>query len=345
MITLKELAQKSNVSIATVSNILNGKTNVSIETRDRVLKIVKETGYKPNYMARGLRASSTKTIGLLIDDITEFSSPQIVNGIMSILEGKGYRTILENLRFYSKWGHGWEKTSDYKKSIESALEEFISIKTDGIIYISGHARNISVIPSSIKIPVVVCYAFTNRPDTPFIMIDDENAAYTITSHLLNNKCKKIGVITGALDNIHSQKRIEGYKKALKEHNIEYDESIVKNGDWSLESGYENCKKLLEERPDICSIFCFNDMMAVGAYNYLNEKGIIPGKDISIAGFDNREITAFLNPPLTTMEIPLTEVGERAANIILDMINQKTITNKEVYIPCKLIDRKSVIKDK
>ncbi|MBR1639469.1 MAG: LacI family DNA-binding transcriptional regulator [Treponema sp.] len=345
MITLKELSQKSGVSIATVSNILNGKSNVSDETRKRVLEIIKETGYKPNFMARGLRASSTKTIGLIVDDITEFSSPQIINGIMSKLEEKGYRTILENLRFYTKWGHGWENTEDYKKAIDSAFQEFIAIKTDGIIYVSGHAREISDIPQKVQIPLVVCYAFTERENTPFIMIDDEDAAFQMTEHLLGNRKKKIAVITGTESNIHTIKRLQGYKKALQAHGIEYDESIIKTGDWSDNSGYENCRILLKENEKLSALFCFNDMMAAGAYRYLNEAGLIPGKDISVAGFDNRDIAAFLNPPLTTMEIPLFLIGENAAQTILDKINSKNGNEQNLYIQCKLIDRNSVIKDK
>ena len=345
MITLKELAERSNVSIATVSNILNGKTNVSETTRKRVLKIIKETGYKPNYMARGLRASSTKTIGLIIDDISEFSSPAIINGIMEYLESKGYKTILENLRFYSKWGHGWEFTTDYKRTIEAAIEEFSIIKTDGIIYVAGHARDISVLPLSLNIPLVISYAFTTRPDIPFIMIDDVDAAFTMTEHLIERNCRKIGLITGTPDNIHTIKRLEGYKKALEKHGIPYDEALVRTGNWHSESGYEECKNLLQACPELSAIFCFNDIMAAGAYKYLNETGRIPGKDVSIAGFDNRDISSFMTPPLTTMEIPLGTVGERAAATILEMINGKEDFNQKIYIPCKLIDRDSVIKDK
>ncbi|MCR4630741.1 MAG: LacI family transcriptional regulator [Treponema sp.] len=345
MITLKELAIRSNVSIATVSNILNGKSNVSKETRERVMQIIKETGYKPNYMARGLRASSTKTIGLIVDDITEFSTPKIIDGIMSELEKKGYRTILENLRFYTKWEHGEEKIRQYKQDLNSAIQEFQAIKTDGIIYVAGHAHNISDIPEALDLPLTVCYAFTEREDTPFIMIDDTDAAFKMTEHLIKNGSKKIGVITGKKENIHTQKRLEGYKRALQANGIVFDEKIIKEGDWEQNSGYENCAKLLKESPQLSAIFCFNDMMAAGAYIYLNEKGITPGKDISIAGFDNRDISAFLNPPLTTMEIPLFSIGETAAQIILDMIENKTPSEQKNYIPCTLIDRKSVRIDK
>ena len=351
MITLKEIAEQGKVSIATVSNILNGKTNVSEETRERVLKIIKETGYKPNYMARGLRAASTKTIGLIVDDISEFSSPTIINGIMARLEANGYKTILENLRFYSKWGHDWEHTDAYKQSIEAAIEEFSIIKTDGIIYVAGHAREITELPSSLQVPLVICYAFTKREGTPCIMIDDKSAAFAMTEHFIENKQFKIGVITGAANNIHTDERLEGYKMALAAHNISFDNRLVKTGNWYSNSGYEGCKALLSDFPDLSAIFCFNDIMAAGVYKYLNETGRKPGKDISVTGFDNRDISTLVMPPLTTMEIPLFSVGETGAQTLLDMIKEKSedadakFDNKKIYIPCTLIDRNSVIKNK
>ena len=107
MVTLKEIAEKCSVSITTVSNILNGKSNVSERTKERVLQVIKETGYRPNYMARGLRAARTNSVGIIIDDLTEFSSTGIIDGIMSYFDEHNYKAILENLRFYSKWGTKW----------------------------------------------------------------------------------------------------------------------------------------------------------------------------------------------------------------------------------------------
>ena len=118
MVTLKKIAELCSVSITTVSNILNGKSNV----------------YKPNYMARGLRASKTNTLGIIIDDLTEFSSPQIIDGIMSFCEENNYKAILENLRFYSKWGTKWYHNQGYKVAVQQAIEEFSSIKISNFTF-------------------------------------------------------------------------------------------------------------------------------------------------------------------------------------------------------------------
>ena len=126
MITLKELAARCNVSIATVSNILNGKSNVSQKTKERVLKLVKETGYRPNYMARTLRARKTNTVGLIIDDIGAFSSPLLVEGVLDTLEEKGYKAIIETLRLYTKWDNKPD-SAEYKKIVNASVEEMLSI--------------------------------------------------------------------------------------------------------------------------------------------------------------------------------------------------------------------------
>ena len=180
MITLKQLADRCNVSIATVSNILNGKANVGEETRQRVLEVIKETGYSPNFMARGLRANKTNTIGLIVEDLTAFSSPYIIEGIMSLLEEKGYRTVLENLRLYTKHKDSWENKKEFTKIVNTALNQMIAIKVDGIIYIAGHARNIYIDTSSLKLPFVMAYAFPEKNTIQSINIDDIDSAFQMT---------------------------------------------------------------------------------------------------------------------------------------------------------------------
>lgn len=343
MITLKEIAEKCSVSIATVSNILNGKSNVSDETRDRVLKIVQETGFKPNYMARRLRASKTQSIGILIDDLTEFSSPLIIDGIMSYLEEHNYKAILENLRFYSKWGTSWYHNKDYEQSVVSAINEFLAIKVDGIIYVAGHARNINCIPNDTTIPFVLSYAFTDHPGISTVEIDDTQSAYNMMKHLLNNGHKKIAVIAGTKDNIHTERRLEGLKIALNDCNIPLEDDMIYYGDWKNKSGFEGCKYFVNSKKDFTAIFCFNDIMAAGAYDYLNSDADLKSK-ISIVGFDNRTVSQYLKPALTTMEIPLFDVGKKSAEVILNQIDSKENTGKQKYfIPCNLITRNSVQK--
>lgn len=341
MVTLKDIAEQCSVSITTVSNILNGKANVSEKTKERVLQVIRETGYKPNYMARGLRAAKTNTLGIIIDDLTEFSTPQIIDGIMSFCEENNYKAILENLRFYSKWGTKWYQNKGYQTSVQQAIEEFSSIKVDGIIYVAGHARNINCIPENLDVPIILAYAFTDNKDISTVEFDDEKAACDLTKHLIKNGHKRIAVIAGAKDNIHTGRRLEGFKKAMKENGLTVKDSDIKFGNWYTESGYENAKLLLKDS-DYTAIFCFNDLMAAGVYDYLYEKKLVPGKDISVAGYDNRTMSQYLKPALTTVEIPLYDIGRKSAEILLNQINSPE--NFEVqhhFVQCGFIERDSV----
>lgn len=341
MVTLKEIAEKCSVSITTVSNILNGKSNVSEKTKERVLSVIKATGYRPNYMARGLRASKTNSVGIIIDDLTQFSSAGIIDGIMSYFDEHHYKAILENLRFYSKWGTKWYHNKGYEDSVQQAIDEFEAIKVDGIIYVAGHARCISCIPENLNVPLVIAYAFTEQPGISSVEFDDMKAACDMTTNLIKQGHKRIAVIAGSKTNIHTERRLEGFKKAMNENGLTVNESDIKYGDWDSPSGYENAKALLSN-VDYTAVFCFNDLMAAGVYDYLYERGLEPGKDISVAGYDNRTISKYLKPALTTVDIPLYDIGRKSAEIILSQIaDPDTFKPQQHFVQCGIIERKSV----
>ena len=341
MVTLKEIAEKCSVSITTVSNILNGKSNVSERTKERVLQVIKETGYRPNYMARGLRAARTNSIGIIIDDLTEFSSTGIIDGIMSYFDEHNYKAILENLRFYSKWGTKWYRNKEYEDSVQQAIDEFESIKVDGIIYVAGHARSISCIPENLNIPLVISYAFSEQKGISSVEFDDEKAACDITEHLIKNGHKKIAVIAGTKNNIHTGRRLKGFKKAMNKNDLPVSDSDIRYANWDTPSGYENARELLENS-DYTAVFCFNDLMAAGVYDYLYEKNLVPGKDISVAGYDNRTMSQYLKPALTTVAIPLYDIGRKSAELILNQINNpEDFEAQQHFVQCGIIERESV----
>ena len=341
MVTLKEIAEKCSVSITTVSNILNGKSNVSEKTKERVLSVIKATGYRPNYMARGLRASKTNSVGIIIDDLTQFSSAGIIDGIMSYFDEHHYKAILENLRFYSKWGTKWYHNKGYEDSVQQAIDEFEAIKVDGIIYVAGHARCISCIPENLNVPLVIAYAFTEQSGISSVEFDDMKAACDMTTNLIKQGHKRIAVIAGSQTNIHTERRLEGFKKAMNENGLTVNESDIKYGDWDSPSGYENAKALLSNA-DYTAVFCFNDLMAAGVYDYLYERGLEPGKDISVAGYDNRTISKYLKPALTTVDIPLYDIGRKSAEIILSQIaDPDAFKPQQHFVQCGIIERKSV----
>lgn len=344
MVTIKEIAKECNVSVATVSNILNGRPKVGTETKERVLEVIRRRGYQPNYVARGLRKRKTNMIGIIAEDINQFSTPAIMEGIMEYCEEKNYRTMIQNLRLYARWGDRWyENDSAYRSVMEPVMQEMLSIKVDGLLYVAGHARVIRFFETATQIPAVVAYAHTQSPHTPSVVIDDEKAAYDMTKYLFSMGHRRIGVLAGREDNIHTQNRLRGYQRALVEENIPYELSRVLYGDWEKNSGYQLAGGLLKE--GVTAVFCMNDKMAGGLYAYFREHGIRVGEDISVTGFDNQELTEYCDPELTTMQIDLPSIGAKAAGILLETLESEVDRREkdifEISVPCRLIERKSV----
>ena len=228
MVTLKEIAEECGVSVSTVSNVLNGRNKSSQETTDRVMKVVRERGYEPNPLAQGLRSRRTKLIGIIAEDIAQFTTPEIVEGIMKNLEGRGYSTIVSNLRLYARWSDTWYGNEEEHQSVlRPVLQRMLLMHADGIIYIAGHARLIHCFPENFKTPAVMTYGFASNPDVPSIVLDDEDAAYTITRYLIEHGHRDIAVIGGMPDNMHTRKRLLGYQRALFEANILYNTELIR----------------------------------------------------------------------------------------------------------------------
>ena len=346
MVTLKEIAQKCNVSATTVSNILNGKANASEETKQKVLRVVKEMGYQPNYIAQGLRSSKTHTIGIIAEDIAQFTTPGMIESIMEYCEAKGYRTIVQNLRLYARWEDSWYHDNEkFYSAFDPALQELMSVKVDGIIYIAGHARIIRCFPEDFQIPAVMTYAYTNSEKVPSIAIDDVKSAYEVVKYLLDMGHRKIGVIGGYPDNIHTQKRLLGYQKALFDARVPFEPELVRYGNFERSTGYEESGALMDA--GITAIFCMTDRMAGGVYDRMEERGLVVGKDISIAGFDDQDIAEYFRPALTTTKLPLHEIGYQSAKILLEKLEsgneQEDEEGKitEVLVPCVMQYRNSV----
>ncbi len=344
MVTIKEIAAECGVSIATVSNVINGRSNVSVETRKRVLDAVRRTGYQPDYVARGLRKKKTNMIGIVAEDICQFSTPAIMEGVMQYCEKKNYRTVIQNLRLYARWGEFWyENDNAYRSILNPVVQEMISMKADGLLYVAGHARVVRYFNEVMAMPTVVAYAYTHATYTPVVVMDDERAACEMTRYLISMGHRKIGILAGKADNIHTGSRLRGHQKALFEENILYNPGWVRYGNWDRDSGYRFAEELLA--CGVTAIFCMNDRMAGGVYDYCREHDIRIGEDISVTGFDNQEISQYCSPGLTTMELPLTEIGTEAAAILLERLETEDASLPNVVlersIPCRLVERESV----
>lgn len=341
-LTVKEIAKMCGVSPSTVSNVLNGKNKASDETMRRIMEVIEETGYTPNYFASSIRKQKSKVISIIVEDLNQFTTPPVVVATMATCEEMGYRAIVINLRMYDRWKDTWFDDEEKLKSfLLPAIYESLSIKVDGIVYIAGHRHEINCFPDDLKIPFVVAYA-TNKDDIyPSILIDDEIGGYEVGKYITEQGHKDIAVISGAKNNMHSAMRMIGFQKALFEAGVLYNPQRTLSGNWDRESGYKLAPKVLDCKPSL--IWCMNDQMAAGVYDYLYENGIAIGKDISIVGFDNIEYASYMYPRLTTYELPLKEIGRRTAETIFNIIEDPEWKQEtpRVFIPGKLIIGDSV----
>lgn len=315
---MKEIARECNVSIATVSNILNNKGKVGEDTRRLVLEKVEKMNYIPNRAARNLKQRTTKTIGVITEDLTVFNAPQIVDGIDDCLEGKGYGFLLGNLRIYKKYGSGFGYHKEFKAHLEEELSMMRANQVEGIIYVSAHGRDLSdILDQDTSMPVVVAYGFA--ASIPSVVFHDEAAAHAVTARLLEQGAGEFGIVAGERDSLHTSERLTGCQKALYQKGVLFDPERVSYGDWSREHGYAAASDLIGR--GVRSVFSMNDSMAAGIYDYAAEHRLVIGRDILVGGIGS-EISDILRPRLTTVEMPLFDIGYQAGRMVVELIEGK-----------------------
>lgn len=344
VVTIKDIAASCGVSISTVSNVLNGKKNkVSEEMSAKIRAEVERTGYRPNYLAKSLRSISTKTIGIIAEDLIVFSSPSIIEGVMNCCEEHGYNVVIENMRLFGRWSGRWmHDEALFQSALQPVLAKMDAMNVDGILYVGGHEHTVNKLISANNLPIVMSYAIAADKEIPTFRLDDVSGGYDVTKYLVSKGHKHIGVIAGEYDNTHTVNRIIGIQKAMFEEGILFDPSLIEYSTWNKAGGYNGMKALIDK--DITAVFCMSDAIVAGAYAFLKEKGLKPGEDISIMGYDNQDIASFLTPEVTTVALPLPEIGYKAADKIIEMIETPLSAGKhitDIRIKGNIIERKSV----
>lgn len=341
MVTIRYIAKECGVSIATVSNVLNGKKNVSEEMRAKVMAKVRELNYTPNAVAKNLKTKRTRILGVIVEDITIFSVPDVVDGITECCEANNYGVTLVNLRLFQKFNDAYYSWVIDQEQLQEKLQELMAAQVEAVIYISAHERILKCLPKDFPIPLIMCYAYSKTPGIPSVLVGEEAPTEDLLQYGISLGHRKIGVITGKQDSAHMQERLRAYQNTLFQNGILYDPALVCIGDWNRESGYQYTDELL--RRGVTLIFCMNDLMAAGVYGRLRELGLEVGKDISVMGYDNRQLSQFLTPPLTTVNLPLHDMGYRCGEVALEAIRSGGTAEltPEIYVPGQVILRNSV----
>ncbi len=337
-IGIKEIAAKANVSTATVSYVLNGTRNVRLKTKERVLKVIEELNYKPNDIAKSLKSKRTNTIGVIAEDVTVFNVPEIIDGINDYADRHDLHILLTNLRLHKRVGHQYSDVEAYRKHAKNAVSDLLAKQVEGIVYVGVHPRDLTGLIDTYGKPIVYTYCYTQNDVS--IQYNDEQASYEAIRHLVDYGHRRIAVISGLMDSIPSRLRFNGFYKAVTEFELPFEPQLIKVGDWGLESGFRLTKELLDLPAPPTALLVMNDVMAVGALRAAAAAGVsVPG-DLSLVGFDNREFSDYLQPRITTMDLPLHDMGYSAMKALVRIVNGEEAVQEEVPL-CRLLERESV----
>ena len=341
MATMRDVAVLAGVSTATVSYVLNGSKKLSPETTERVMRAVAQVNYTPNTTAKSLRLGQTFTIGVLVEDIRGLPVAPIVSGISETLSKSGYRTILHDLHLLEKLYNQYEQIGTYRERINEGINLLKSSNVDGIIYTAMHDRHLDYLLDPMDTPLVFAYSHGTETDT-YVTYSNRDSAAEMTRFLLSRGHTRLGVIAGHPHSYPTGQRLLGIQMAVQGAGLTLPPEYIRYGDWEFDSGRVQAEALLRLPVPPTVIFAMNDLMAAGVYDYLYEKNLVPGKDISVAGYDNRTISKYLKPALTTVEIPLNDIGRKSAELILNQINNPDdFEPQRSFVQCGIIERDSV----
>ncbi len=331
-ITLKQVAEALDVSMMTVSRALNNSPNVDKDTKERVLKKAHELGYSPNHIAKSLVQKKTQTIGVVVPEITHSFFPEAIRGIEEIAYQAGYQIMLTH------------SAENFEREV-AAIETLVSKRVDGIlISLAESDKDTSVYTQVLKMGLQLVFfdRCAYNIGTSCVSINDEESARSATNHLIEHKYKRIGHLSGPLTISISKERLKGYKKALRQHNIKYNEELVVEAGFHEEGGYKAMNQLLDlspgKRPR--AVVAVNDPAAFGAMKAIKERGLKIPKDVAIVGISD-DIRAELMPtPLTTMRQPAYEEGKLAAKKLIAHIEKKKEKVEEIVVETQLVIRES-----
>jgi len=325
-ITIKGLAQKCGVSTATISRAMNDDPCVKKETKDKVLALAAELNYNPNLLARSFVTKKSNIIGLVMPDIYGEFFMEIIHGVEEVCYSNKYYTMVSS-------SHG-------RRSTAEAIIDFMSRGIVGGIILMTPAINDEVrkILRLNKLPTVVISGKRDYDKCDSISIDNYNAAYSLIDYFITvKKIKKIAHISGPANNNDAIQRQRGYVNALEDNGISVNKNWIVEGGFTTLGGQAASTKLLKmkERPEI--IFAANDMMAIGCYLTARELKLKIPIDFGVAGFDDIFVSQFLNPRLTTMHVPIYELGKEAAKTLIKRMNISEPNKYEhILVPAELV---------
>lgn len=326
-ITIKDVAKAANVSVATVSRVLNNKTNVSDEAVRAVNRAVEELGYSPNFLGRDLRKSETKRILAIIGTTEQSFYNDVLKGMQDAAYAEGYDILIVTTR-------------DNADNEMRLLGMLFSRAVDGAVLLAPRLSSKTIYDLSKRYRIAICLERLDIDGVLCVTIDNERAGFDATSYLISKGRKRIGLITTRERTQSSVDRENGYRRALKTAGIPYDEKLVYYGDYDISTGTRGCEELLslEKKPD--AIFSISDTISIGAMTYAVQRGITVGKDLLFFGFDNITYSHMFTPRLSTVDQPCYLQGKTVIEKLIANMKTDSPDRSTYMLPHSLILRES-----
>lgn len=329
-VSIKDIAKKAGVSISTVSRVLNNSKFVSDDLKDRVQKIVDETGYKPNLVAKGLVNKKTKLIGVLIPRISNNFFSKLIEGIEDISRTYGYNILLST------------SYNDIEREIEY-LNIYKDRQLDGVIFsVTEFAGELQEFFNKTSTPTVFLgQKLAQQEKYPYVTLDNILASYEATKYLTTLNHQRVAIMAGPESDIATgDQRLEGYLKALEEAGLEINSNWQTRRYHTIDNGYQAAREIMSHQEKPTAIFACSDQQALGAINYLKEHGYNVPDDISVMGFDDIDLATVFRPKLTTVRQDPVEMGRTAASLLINQIEEKSAPSIENLAPYQLVIRES-----
>ena len=330
MATIYEVSKLAGVSLATVSRVMNNNANVSDTTREKVTRAMTELGYRPNSIAQSLASNCSNSVGLLVSELQGPFYGPMMSGIETAFRKQDKHVIIAA-------GHSNQERE------QQAIEFLISRNCDGLIlHVEAISDDYLIELSKGKTPFVLINRYIAELSSRCIILNNIKGGYLAAKYVLEHGHKDIAYISGPLWKQDAQDRLTGHKQALAEHNISFNEKLLYQGDFMEDSGAMGFQHLYNSELKFTALICANDEMATGAIASARESSLALPEQLSIMGYDNVFFTRHVYPPLSTINYPINEMGQMAANWILSEVYKKNTPILQTLFEPKLVIRESII---
>lgn len=327
-VTIEDVAQAAGVSRQTVSRAMNDKGEISPETKEHVLKTIQELGYQPNRLAQGMVTQRTKTVGLVMPDITNLFFPEVARGVQDAGRLHDYNVLLCN-------------TDDDPEEEIRVLNSLAAQRVDGIFMIGSVADEAALTRfADIYSPIVMLNRLFEHPNVNLIIVDNERGAFLAVEHLIAQGRRTIGMLANLNFSRSQIRRVRGYEEALNHYGIPMDRSLIIGETPTLQGGYNALQQLMAIHPGVTAVFTYNDLMGLGAMRAARDLGKCVPEDIAVIGFDNIGMASMATPSLSSIHVDKYAIGHKAMNRILDMLDRPDDSFATFEVGVELIQRES-----